>query len=58
MKLTTDACDPRVTTDPQSHRRPVLLRFAGLVLAMTPTEARTLADQLHDHADTAEDTDR
>ena len=55
MKLTTDACDPHVTTDTRSHRRPVLLRFAGLVLAMTPTEAHTLADRLHD---AAEETDQ
>ncbi|MDV6293306.1 hypothetical protein [Rhodococcus aetherivorans] len=55
MKLTTDACDPRITTDTRSPRRPILLRFAGLVLAMTPTEARTLADRLHD---AAEETDQ
>ena len=55
MKLTTDTCTASVNADPTAHRRPVLLRFAGLVLAMTPTEARTLADQLHD---TAEETDQ
>ncbi|WFS11856.1 hypothetical protein [Rhodococcus aetherivorans] len=57
MRLTTDTCTTVVAVDNQA-RRPILLRFAGLVLAMTPTEARTLADQLHDRADTAEETDK
>lgn len=52
MRLTTDACTAVVALDVHA-RRPILLRFAGLVLAMTPTEARALADQLHDRADTA-----
>ncbi|MCF8781247.1 hypothetical protein [Rhodococcus ruber] len=57
MRLTTDTCTTIVAVDTRA-RRPILLRFAGLVLAMTPTEARTLADQLHDRADTAEETDQ
>lgn len=38
----------------QPARRTVVLRFAGLRITMTPTEARALADQLHDTADRSE----
>ncbi|MGW5339585.1 hypothetical protein ACWEQD_14350 [Rhodococcus pyridinivorans] len=38
-------------------RRPVLLRFGTLTLAMTPGEARELADQLHDQAEQLEVTE-
>lgn len=55
MRLTTDACSARVSTTTEHTRRPVLLRFAGLTLAMTPQEARGLADELHDNADRAEE---
>jgi hypothetical protein len=56
MKLITDTCNARVSAAPDLPcKRPVLLRFGTLTLAMTPTEARELADQLHDQADTAEE---
>lgn len=53
MRLHARNLDPRVHTDRDAHR-PVVLRFAGLRLTMTPTEARALADQLHDAADRSE----
>ncbi|WP_172415065.1 hypothetical protein [Rhodococcus sp. BUPNP1] len=56
MKLITDACDAQVATAPAHHSRPILVRFAGLTIAMKPHEARTLADRLHDAADQAEET--
>ena len=36
------------STDP---RRPIELKFAGLLAQMTRTEARQLADAIHDTAD-------
>ncbi|WML63203.1 hypothetical protein [Rhodococcus sp. AH-ZY2] len=49
MKLHARNVSPRITVD-LGARRPVLLRIAGLFLAMSPEEALTLADQLHDAA--------
>lgn len=50
MRLHARNLDPHVHIDRGAHRT-VVLRFAGLRIAMTPTEARALADQLHDTAD-------
>lgn len=50
MKLHARNLDPHVYIDRDAHRT-VVLRFAGLRIAMTATEARALADQLHDTAD-------
>ncbi|KOS54512.1 hypothetical protein [Rhodococcus rhodochrous] len=60
MKLHARNLNPGVTVD-GTATRPVLLRVAGLVLAVTPGEALALADQLHDAAeeiDSAERTSR
>lgn len=57
MKLTARSARAVVEPEPGATR-PVLLRFAGLHFAMTLTEARTLADQLHDAADAAEESER
>lgn len=45
---TTTTVSVHTATDP---RRPIELKFAGLVAQMTRTEARQLADALHDTAD-------
>ncbi|WP_395704745.1 hypothetical protein [Rhodococcus ruber] len=55
MKLRARNIRPEVLTDLDATR-PVLLRLCGLWLALTPIEAHTLADQLHDAADTLEET--
>ncbi|WMM73011.1 hypothetical protein RCF27_01255 [Rhodococcus pyridinivorans] len=57
MRLVTDTCNAHVGTAPQPSRRSVLLRFGTLTLAMTPGEARELADRLHDTADQLEVTE-
>ena len=51
MKLRARNIRPEVLTDPTASR-PVLIRLCGLWLALTATEARALADELHDAADT------
>lgn len=53
MKLRGRDIRPQVLTDPHATR-PVLIRLCGLWLALTPDEARTLADELHDAAETTE----
>ena len=53
MRLHARNLAPRVHTDRVAHR-PVVLRLAGLRIAMTPTEALTLADALHDAAEQTE----
>lgn len=50
MRLHARNLDPDVFLDQHAHRT-VVLRFAGLRFTMTATEARALADQLHDIAD-------
>ncbi|MGW4581946.1 hypothetical protein ACWELP_24955 [Rhodococcus aetherivorans] len=50
MKLHARNLNPVVTVD-GTAARPVLLRVAGLVLAMSAREARALADELHDAAE-------
>ncbi|MBD8057228.1 hypothetical protein ICV35_26690 [Rhodococcus ruber] len=54
MKLRARNIRPEVLTDPTAAR-PVLIRLCGLWLALTPTEAYALADQLHDAADKAQE---
>lgn len=56
MKLTTDCCQASITVRTGDHK-PVLMRFAGLTIAMKPHEARELADQLHDAVEQAEVTE-
>lgn len=53
MKLHARNVTPDVFLDQQA-RRGIVLRFAGLRITMTATEARALADQLHDTADQSE----
>lgn len=53
MRLHARNLAPEVFLDKYAHRT-VVLRFAGLRLTMTATEARALADQLHDSADRSE----
>lgn len=53
MKLHARNLDPHVYIDRDAHRT-VVLRFAGLRIAMTATEARALADQLHDATEQTE----
>ncbi|WP_343466578.1 hypothetical protein AAI421_21330 [Rhodococcus aetherivorans] len=57
MKLTARSARAVVEPEPGATR-PVLLRFAGLHFAMTATEARTLADQLHDAAEETDSAER
>ncbi len=50
MRLLSRNLAAVVTTDRASNR-PVTLRLAGLCVVMTATEARALADDLHDAAE-------
>ncbi|WP_164873414.1 hypothetical protein [Rhodococcus xishaensis] len=52
MKLRARDITPLVIVDHQATR-PVLIRLCGLWLALSTTEAHTLADQLHDAAEEA-----
>lgn len=54
MKLRARNIRPEVLTD-QDATRPVLIRLCGLWLALTAAEARILADELHDAADTLDE---
>ncbi|MFX1757246.1 hypothetical protein [Rhodococcus sp. As11] len=53
MRLHARNMTPDVFLDKHAHRT-VVLRFAGLRITMTPTEAHALADQLHDAAERSE----
>lgn len=54
MKLHARNLKPHVSVHREATR-PILLRLAGLHLALTPTESRALADQLHDAADRSDE---
>lgn len=49
MKIRTNDLAATVVTD-RSAVRPIQLRIAGIRLTMTPLEARSLADKLHNAA--------
>lgn len=50
--------DVRIKTAGSTAERPVVLQLGGLRLSCTTTEARELADALHDIADTIERENR
>lgn len=51
MRLQPTTIEPRVTRNPR-HRRPILLAIGSHTYGLSPAEAHTLADQLHDAAET------
>lgn len=50
MRLHSKPITPVVELDPGAHR-PIVMRLAGLRFCLSLTEARTLADGLHDAAE-------